>query len=197
MNTNTSSFGKFGIIFFLIILAVGFFLISNPEVSSAVNSVKNADLYYSEPVEISPIILHPEMEIYYGENENDTIYLMNVGDLFNKNKHPLEKHGIKAVITLVCLNKGRGVLELKREADERKAVICNINVEDLFDFFTLEELQEFDPDITLEGLKKYDGKYGVGIFSKTRQGITLFIKENKSNLNQVIQYLHNSGYFGG
>lgn len=194
MNENTSSNKFFFILILLIAVIGGFFFMSNSD-SSAINSIKNADLYYSEPDKISPIILSPEMEVYYGENENNTIYLASVGDLFSKNKHPLEKHGIKAVITLVCLNKGRGILEMKRQEDGRKAVICNINVEDLFEFFTLEELQEFDPDITLESIQKYNGKFGVGIFSKTRRGVTLFIKENKNTLAQVCTYLRNSGYF--
>lgn len=196
MNTTSNSSSKFlFLLIFMAILVIGFLFASNPEISTAVTSLNNADLYYSEPEKISSIVLSPDMEVYWGENENfgDNLYLADVGDLFNENTHPLEKHGVKAVMTLVCINKGRGVMELKRN-DGRKAIICNINIEDLLELFTLEEIQRAEPRMTLEKLESYNGKFGVGIFEKGQQNVTLFIKESKNTLAQVYKYLSNSGF---
>lgn len=167
------------------------------DVVPAIENVQTEIQEITPNIDIQQIMLDGDTQIYWGENESigDNFFLINVSGLL-ENPHAIQKHGIKAVATWVCLGGKNRVMELTRKSDGRKAVICRIDINELLENFSLSKLNRIDPRYDLEKLNKLNGKLGVGIFeSDGTHQITLFIKENLNSVSEVVKYLNDCGYF--
>lgn len=182
----TRSNGKFVLLFLLIIIsATAFFLI--PGLNSVVDGVKNADIYYKEAgyKDIGEINLETldfsSLNIYYGEGEiidenllKGEIYFIDTKAL-QANGHSQYKHGKKALTVISCIDSSKGLIQIINPKTKRIAIVCTIQTD--------------DPDV-----KKYNGRWGIGIFEENSANVTAFIKEKLSTINELFKYLYDQGY---
>lgn len=187
MNSSLIGFSK--VVLFLLLLPVIFIgaVIGFEEWDSAVDSLKNSDIYYKEvgytgfnEIDLEEFNWNGLEMHFAGDREIDISNLMlgegtNFSYASSVNSHGLEKHGAKALLVISCINKSGGILQIENPDDGRIAIICTIETS--------------DPE-----WEKYNGKFGVGIFEENSATVTAFIKEKIKNMTGLFRYLYNRGY---
>lgn len=80
--------------------------------------------------------------------------------------HALERHGSAASDTINCINQGKTIQIWYNPSTNRYAKICMVG-----------------------------DKFGIGIFTDLGDVVTSFVKDKMTNIDQVMRYLTNAGYF--
>ena len=89
--------------------------------------------------------------------------------------HAIEKHGSKAELVRTCIDRGDNVLGVFKHSDDGEKELCLVRIAD--------ELYGIQIRVTKEGGRVEE--------------ITAFIKEKLTKLEQVKNYIRNSGYIIG
>jgi len=108
--------------------------------------------------------------IDFKKNSNFPFLLLAIGIIvivyLGLGMHPLEKHPTDSIQVENCLNSNGALFRWTRPTDNRSATVCEIS----------------------------PNTWGIKIDESNGENVTAFIKNKFKRLDQVIQYLINSGY---